>query len=390
MSIRRIRHVQRWRRLHLYAVMLRAALTAGVSVQREVWCHPKSCDWWENVVLASFDDDQWLANFRMCRATFNMLTDNCLRPRLSRQDTHLRLAIPVEKRVAVALWWLATGSGYRTVAHLFGIGKATVCVVVSEVCTALTSLQKEYIRLPVGDHLQCIVRGFLTRWGYPRCGGCIDGTHIPVIAPQQNHTEYYNRKGWHSVILQVVCDHQSRFTNINVGYPGSVHDCRVLRNSDLCRRGEGGTLFPQVIICGTAVPIMLLGDPAYPLRSWIMKGYPQGGLSEDQHRFNHSLSRARMTIECAFGRLKSRWRCLSKQLDVDIMNVPYVITACCVLHNICEVQGDVCEDQDAFQDNQEDAQEALPMAESNDNTEHLIGPQRVREVLTRYFREVSG
>ena len=169
-------------------------------MQRQVWCYPKSYDWWENVVLCSFDEDQWLANFRMCQATFDMLTDRP-RPRLTRLDMHFRQAIPVEKRVAVAVWWLATGSGYRTV-HLFGIGKATVCVIVHEVCTALTTLQKEYIKLPVGDHLQHIIRGFLTRWGYPGCGGSIDGTHIPVIAPQHNHTEYFNRKGWHSVILQ--------------------------------------------------------------------------------------------------------------------------------------------------------------------------------------------
>lgn len=55
---------------------------------------------------------------------------------------------------------------------------------------------------------------------------------------------------------------------------------------------------------------------------------------------------------------------------------------------MCEVQGDVCEDQDVFEDNQEDAPE--PMTESNDNAENLVGPQRVREALTRYFREVSN
>lgn len=114
--------------------MLCAALTAGVSVQ-QVWCHPKSYDWWENVVLATFDNGQWLANFRMCRATFDMLT-NRLQPRLPRLDMRPGLAIPVDKRDCSCLVVVATGSGYHTVAHLFGIGKAT-----SSVCSITLHLR---------------------------------------------------------------------------------------------------------------------------------------------------------------------------------------------------------------------------------------------------------
>ncbi|KAG5848651.1 hypothetical protein ANANG_G00101030 [Anguilla anguilla] len=35
-----------------------------------------------------------------------------------------------------------------------------------------------------------------------------------------------------------------RFTNINVGWPGSVHDARVLQNSTLFELAESGNLFP--------------------------------------------------------------------------------------------------------------------------------------------------
>ena len=47
-----------------------------------------------------------------------------------------------------------------------------------------------------------------------------------------------------------------------------------------------------------------------------------------------------MVIENAFGRLKDRWRCLLKRNDTATADVPNMITACCILHNICEVHKD--------------------------------------------------
>ncbi|KAI8516517.1 hypothetical protein Bbelb_050980 [Branchiostoma belcheri] len=90
------------------------------------------------------------------------------------------------------------------------------------------------------------------------------------------------------------------------------------------------------------VSTVLLGDAAYPHLPWLMKPYPDNGhLSEEKTTFNYRLSQARMTVECAFGRLKGgRWRCLSQQLNIDLDRVPTVVTACCVLHNVCEEHGE--------------------------------------------------
>ena len=66
-------------------------------------------------------------------------------------------------------------------------------------------------------------------------------------------------------------------------------------------------------------------------------------LTQKQKEFNYRLSRARIVVENAFGRLKARWRCLLKQNDI-VTNVPKVVTACCILHNICEIHGNMFDD----------------------------------------------
>ena len=39
----------------------------------------------------------------------------------------------------------------------------------------------------------------------------------------------------------------------------------------------------------------------------------------------------------SYGHLKARWCSLLRRNDMNIDNIPYVIIAACVLHNICEV-----------------------------------------------------
>ena len=47
-----------------------------------------------------------------------------------------------------------------------------------------------------------------------------------------------------------------------------------------------------------------------------------------------------------FGLLKVRWRCLLKRLDILMENISSTIITCCVLHNICQQQGDDYIDHD--------------------------------------------
>ena len=78
-------------------------------------------------------------------------------------------------------------------------------------------LTAQYICVPSGQGLKRIVNGFQYKWGFLQCVGAIDGTHIPIISTKEDPLDYYNRKGYHSVILQALVDHEYKFLDIYVG-----------------------------------------------------------------------------------------------------------------------------------------------------------------------------
>lgn len=107
--------------------------------------------------------------------------------------------------------------------------------------------------------------------------GAINGSHIPIIAPEEYPRDYYNRKGWHSIVLQAVVDGKGLFWDVCVGFPGSVHDARVLCQSHLWeilsdKKGQN-----IVTISGCDDGHYLIGDPAYPMQKWLMKPFSDTG-----------------------------------------------------------------------------------------------------------------
>jgi hypothetical protein len=164
--------------------------------------------------------------------------------------------------------------------------------------------------------------------------GAIDGTHIPIPEPNENGALYYNRKNFPSILLQGICDNSMKFVDCYAGEVGSVHDALVYRRSDF---------YQKVITRNIWIEndMHIIGDAAYPLSPFLMVPYKNfGDLLQSKKYFNDCLSRIRSVIERAFALLKGRFRRL-KYLDMSkIEEVPIVIIACCILHNICLLHGD--------------------------------------------------
>nr|XP_006812688.1 PREDICTED: putative nuclease HARBI1-like [Saccoglossus kowalevskii] len=93
----------------------------------------------------------------------------------------------------------------------------------------------------------------------------------------------------------------------------------------------------------------LLGNSAYALSTYVLTPYRDNGhLNAVEKQFNKCHSSTRVDIERAFGLLKCKFRRL-KYLDMYLLTeIPTVIVAACVLHNIRLIYEDIDEDLDGL------------------------------------------
>ncbi|XP_065938425.1 putative nuclease HARBI1 [Magallana gigas] len=181
----------------------------------------------------------------------------------------------------------------------------------------------------VDDEARKTKQEFIKITGFPNTLGCIDGTFIRILAPTENEPDFVNRKGFHSLNVQMVCDARFKFTSVCASWPGSVHDSRIWREFSLCRqfqRGEHNGI--------------LLGDSGYPCKRFLMTPYLNPQTNAHQ-RFNASLCRTRVLIEQSFGILKRRFSCLQGILRTTPEQAVGYVVACVILHNLGIQTGDV-------------------------------------------------
>lgn len=85
---------------------------------------------------------------RMSLDDFNLLLSK-VEPLISKQDTHLREAIPAKIRLAITLRFLATGDSYRSLHFLFKISSQLISKIVVDVCKALNEVLKDEIKVTI-------------------------------------------------------------------------------------------------------------------------------------------------------------------------------------------------------------------------------------------------
>ncbi|XP_044759780.1 protein ALP1-like [Coccinella septempunctata] len=284
--------------------------------------------------IPNFTAEQFRMHFRMTVSTFDKVL-GAVGPSLKNIHSDGRHTVEPKKQLLSVIWLLATPDSFRSVNERFDLAKSTLFNCFFRVIHVLNMIAPTIIKWPSGPYAAEVKEGF-SRTGLDSCLGIVDGSYITIKAPRTHPEVYVCRKKFHAITLQAICDHTLKFTDCFAGYPASVNDYRIFKNSDIYKSLIENPLqyFPN--------NEYIIGDKAYPAKQWCISPYiNRGDLCQVQINFNTQLSRVRQCIERSFALLKGRFRRL-KYLDMNRIDlIPATILACCVLHNICISDEDV-------------------------------------------------
>ena len=161
-------------------------------------------------LLDGLSEAEVKSRYRFSRDSIQYITDT-LAPDLER-PTERNHPLKPQEQVLVALRFFASGSFLELVGDTVGgIPKCTVSRIVSRVSTALARKQNQFIRWPsTAAERQEIKQGFYEKGDFPGVIGCIDGTHVRIQGPSAHESDFVNRKGFHSINVQAICDHRGK------------------------------------------------------------------------------------------------------------------------------------------------------------------------------------
>lgn len=218
------------------------------------------------------------------------------------------------------------------------MGKTTIGEIVKDTCAAIWDVLKDkYLPRPSREMWSKIAENYFQKWNFPNCIGAIDGKHVRVKCPAHSGSRFYNYKHFFSILLQAVADADCKLIAVDIGTVGRQSDGGNFRTSTIYNLLETGKLDvpPDAELHGSVskIPFVLVGDEGYPLLPYLMRPYPARNLDNRQRIFNYRLSRARRSVECAFGIMSSKWRILHKCIETSEENAVKIIKAICILHN---------------------------------------------------------
>ncbi|XP_071726197.1 protein ANTAGONIST OF LIKE HETEROCHROMATIN PROTEIN 1-like [Rutidosis leptorrhynchoides] len=272
--------------------------------------------------------DSFKLCFNMTSSTFEWLSA-LLEPLLECRDpVNSPLNLPVETRLGIGVFRLATGSDYVEVSRRFNVSEHVAKFCVNQFCRVLCTDFRFWVEFPSPNELGPVSESFERLTGLPNCCGVI-------------HCTRFNMEIQEHIAAQIVVDSSSKILSIVAGFNGKKSNHLVLKSSSLYKDIESNALLNSqpLDINGVSIPQYLIGDQGYPSLPWLMVPFDRPVVNSYEENFN---SAHKLMMGSGFRTVDSlkKWGVLSKPSKEEIKTTVAYIAACSILHNALLIRED--------------------------------------------------
>ena len=178
-----------------------------------------------------------LQEFRMTKEEIHYICNIVAEDLQSKGSRSLDLTLL--DKVLISLKTLASGSYQNCSKDFMHVSQPTVSRVFSSFVNSIVSKASQFIHMPRNEmEIAKNISDFQLITGMPKVVGAVDGSHISMIAPAYDEYAYVNRKQFHSINMQAICDANLVFQDVVARWPGSHYDSFIMQSSSVYDRFE--------------------------------------------------------------------------------------------------------------------------------------------------------
>lgn len=255
-----------------------------------------------------------------------------------------RLAAPLELKILGVLRVLGRGYCFDGIEELNFISAEVNRVFFHKWCDLFSKAYfATYCNVPSTEQEIERTLGVYNRLGFPGCIGSTDCVHIRweccAAGDRFNHK---GKEGYPTLSYEVTVDHTSKIISATHGFPGAKNDMTIVRFDGFVtaihdERLYQDVTYPMMTISGkeyTEQGAYLLVDGGY--HKWRCLQCPlKHSAIPRETLWSEWAETVRKDVECVFGVLKGRFRCLKLPIFYHDKNkIDNMFYCCCIMHNM--------------------------------------------------------
>ncbi|KAI8128787.1 putative nuclease HARBI1 [Lucilia cuprina] len=278
--------------------------------------------------IMELPEERFIRSFHINKEVFSVLLEEIKdKMKATYRSTHT----PTPIKLATFLAFIATGFQKSTDTTELA-SKAQVSRIICEMLDIFEEhLFSKWIKFQQSEEDENKTKDYYyNRYSIPGVVGCVANTHVRIKTPVKEIRHLYkNNKGFTSLNVMMICDHNMLITYLDAKQPGSYQNNYVWEQSSADN-------YLRTNYLQNKINTWLIGDSSYHLLPYLMTPYtnPQDAY---HHLYNEKHRDIRKTIKQCFKVLKTRFSCLNTPTGLQYTpeKAVKIVITCCILHNIC-------------------------------------------------------